>query len=95
MYAALVEPKVVDFKRTVINSLFTTDRANTNRIYLRGLTQPDVYENLLKVGSFSFPEPQGFLPIPETWKQDIDMKCRVDVVKLHNLFIYIRSILSQ
>jgi hypothetical protein len=95
VYAALVEPKVVDFKRTVINSLFTTDRANTNRIYLRGLTQPDVYENLLKVGSFSFPEPQGFLPIPETWKQDIDMKCRVDVVKLHNLFIYIRSILSQ
>jgi hypothetical protein len=95
VYAALVEPKVVDFKRTVVNSLFTTDRANPTRIYLRGLTQPDVYENLHQVGSLSFPEPQGFLPIPETWKQDIDMKCRADVNMLYNLFIYFQSILSQ
>jgi hypothetical protein len=95
VYAALVEPKVVDFKRTVIKSLFTTDNGNPNRIYLRGLTQPDVYENLLQVGSVSYPKPDDFLPIPDTWKSTVDMKCRADVHMLHNLFIYFQSILSQ
>jgi hypothetical protein len=95
VYAAQVEPKVIDFKRTIINSLFTTDDANPNRIYLRGLTQPDVYDNLLQVGRLSSPEPDGFLHIPDPWKSDVDMKCRADVHMLHNLFIYFQSILSQ
>ena len=96
MYTAQVEPKVVDFKRTVIGRLFTTDTAtNPDRIYLRGLTQPDVYNNLLHVGDISYPEPDSFLCIPDAWKQDLDMKCRVDVHMLHNLFIYFQSVLSR
>jgi hypothetical protein len=96
VYTTQIQPKVVDFKRKVINHLFTTDKTkNPNLIYLRGLTQPDVYENLLQVGSVSIPELQGFLHIPDTWKSNIDMKCRVDVHMLHNLFIYFQSILSQ
>ena len=96
VYAAQVEPKVVDFKRTVVNDLFTTDKTKKpNLIYLRGLSQRDVYCNLLQVDSASFSKPQGFLSIPETLKQDINMKCRVDVHMLHNLFIYFQAVLSQ
>lgn len=91
VYAAQVNTKVIDFKRSIINSLFTTDKS----IYLRGLTQPDVYDNLLQVGSVSFSEPQGFLSIPDTWRSNIDMKCRVDVHMLHNLFIYFQSVRNQ
>lgn len=96
VYEALVEPKVIDFKRTIINSLITTDNSLKGQlIYLPGRTQPEVYDSLLKLGDVSHPEPQGFLPIPESWKEDIDMKCRVDVHMLHNLFIYFQSVLSQ
>ena len=94
-YSAHVEGKAVDFKLSVINSLFTTDVNESTHIYLRAFTQPDVYDNLLQVGSVSLPVPKGFLSIPQAWKADIDMKCRVDVHQLHNLFVYFQSILSQ
>ena len=94
VYEALVKPKVIDFKRTIINSLINKSLGG-QLIYLPGRTQPEVYDSLLKVGDVSHPEPQGFLPIPDAWKHDIDMKCRVDVHILHNLFIYFRSVLSQ
>ena len=96
MYTAQVEAKVIDFKRRVIDHLFTTDTTkNPDLSYLRGLTQSDVYDNLLHVGDIFLPEPDSFLPIPDARKQDIDMKCRVDVHMLHNLFIYFQSMLSQ
>jgi hypothetical protein len=95
VYPAQVEPKVIDLKRTVINHLFTTNKSKVDSfIYLRCSTQPDVDANLLQVGTVSYPEPNAFLPIPETWKTNIGMKCCVDVLILQN-FLCFQSVLSQ
>ena len=96
VYTTQIKREVVDFKRTVIDHLFTIDKEKKDSfIYPPGLTQPDVYDILFQVRSHSFPEPQGFLSFPYAWKSNNDMKCRVDVDMLHNLLIYFQSILSQ
>jgi hypothetical protein len=93
VYEANIEPKAIDFKRTVIDTVIKTDKLKEDHfIYLPGKTLPEVYNSLLHVGDVSHPEPEGFLPISDEWKTDIDMKCPVDVHQLHNLFIYFQSI---
>ena len=94
VFEAEFQEKCIDFKNSAVNSLFTTDTTQENaRIYLRGLTQAEVYQDLLQVGSHSFPEPEYFLRIPEYWKKDVNLKCRLDVYRLHNLFVLFQSIL--
>ena len=95
MYEEHIAPKVIDLKRTVVNRIFTTDKAKENtRIYLRGFTQPDVYENLLQVGTHVYPSPGYFLPIPDALNHP-DKKCEKDVRQLTNLFLFFRSVIAQ
>ena len=94
-YDALIAPKVICLKKAVINRLFTTDKAKEKtHVYLQGLTQPDVYLNLLTVGTNSYPTPGYFLPIGKSCGQPDD-KCEKDVRQLTNLFLYFRSIVSH
>jgi hypothetical protein len=95
VYESKIAPKVICLKKAIINRIFTTNKAKDNiRIYLRGLTQPDVYGNLLNVGadSISSPTPDFFLPIVSSMGQPDD-KCEKDVRQLANLFLYFRSIM--
>ena len=95
VYEEEIEPKVIDLKRTVVNRIFTTDSTKENtRIYLRGFTQPDVYENLLQVGTHVYPSPDYFLPIPDALNHP-DKKCEKDVRRLTNLFLFFRSVIAQ
>lgn len=94
VFEAEFQEKCIDFKNSVVQSLFTTKTSQEHaRIYLRGLTQAEVYQDLFQVGSHSFPEPGYFLSIPEHWKKDVNFKCRLDVYQLHNLFVLFKSIL--
>lgn len=94
IFEAEFKNRCIDFKNSVVQSLFTTKTSQEHvRIYLRGLTQAEVYQDLLQVGSHLFPEPGHFLRIPEHWKKDVNFKCRLDVYQLHNLFVLFQSIL--
>jgi hypothetical protein len=95
IYTDKIQTRVVDFKRELINALIKTEKSQEILfIYLPGRTQPDIYKNLLQVGALSYPKPENFLSIPDSWKKNIDMKCQLDVYLLHNLFVYFKSVLD-
>ena len=94
VYDKDIAPKVIDLKRAVVNRIFTTDKAKDNiRIYLTGLTQSEVYKNLLHVDKHVSP-PDYFLPIPHDLNHP-DGKCEKDVRQLTNLFLFFRSVIAQ
>ena len=90
-YASEIAPKVICLKKELIDKLFTTNQSNDNSsIYLRGLTQRDIYDNLLTVGSGSYSTPDYFLPIIKSSGQPDD-KCEKDVRQLTNMYLLVLS----
>ena len=98
VYEAHIAPKVVCLKRAVVDRIFTTDiEKDDHFIYLRGLTQPDVYLNLLQLnGQLTATPPPYFLEIPayldKPDKHGKDRKYEKDVLRLVNLYLFFRSV---
>ena len=100
-YDTHIAPKAVCFKRGIVNRIFTSKKEMDNRfVYLRGMTQSDVYLNLLQLeGETAATPPPYFLPVPKSLDRldadGKDQKCEKDVLQLSNLYLFFRSVCQQ
>jgi hypothetical protein len=88
--------KFVDFKHSVVDSIIDTSVQNTNKAYLPDLTLDTLYTYLFSVDGKSDEVPTGLhlVDAPNEWSK-FGNKCKLDVHRLCNLLLIVRSLLIR